>query len=145
MRISDWSSDVCSSDLSFATTILWRYSFALVAALAVVNLVLSFRVKPVPPHKDSTIDWAGAALAAVAVILRSFGFSGLNSWGVILATDAAPFSVIGVSPAAILIVLGTICAQGFFQWTRSRKAQNKPQLFNLAVLDRKSTRLNSSH
>ncbi|MFI8659651.1 MULTISPECIES: MFS transporter [Rhodococcus] len=119
---------------SFATTIGWRYSFALVVALAVVNLILSFRVKPVPPQKDITIDWAGAAIAAVAVILLSFGFSGLNSWGVILATDAAPFSVIGVSPAAILIVLGTICAQGFFQWTRSRKAQNKPQLFNLDVL-----------
>ncbi|GAA3159131.1 hypothetical protein GCM10020255_041310 [Rhodococcus baikonurensis] len=47
---------------SFATTIGWRYSFALVVALAVVNLILSFRVKPVPPQKDITIDWAAPPL-----------------------------------------------------------------------------------
>lgn len=119
---------------SFASSIGWRYSFALIVVFAVVNLLLSFKISPVAPQKDIRIDWVGALLAAVAVILLSFGFSGLNSWGVVLATDAAPFSVVGVSPAAVLILLGALCAQGFFQWTRRMKAQNKPQLFDLDVL-----------
>ncbi len=72
---------------SFATTIGWRYSFALVVALAVVNLILSFRVKPVPPAEGHHHRLGRRRhCCPFAVILLSFGFSGLNSWGVILAT-----------------------------------------------------------
>ena len=119
---------------SFASTIGWRWSFALVVALAVVNLVLSFRVRAVAPQPDIVIDWTGAALAAVAVILLSFGFSGLASWGLFLAEPGAPFSVLGVSPAPILILLGAVGAQVFFSWTRRQQAEGRPQLFSLDVL-----------
>jgi MFS family permease len=119
---------------SFASTIGWRWSFALVVALAVVNLVLSFRVRDVAPQPDIVIDWTGAALAAVAVILLSFGFSGLASWGLFLAEPGAPFSVLGVSPAPILILLGAVGAQVFFSWTRRQQTAGRPQLFSLDVL-----------
>lgn len=119
---------------SFASTIGWRWSFALVVVLAVVNLALSFRVRAVAPQPDIVIDWTGAALAAGAVILLSFGFSGLATWGLVFATPAAPFDVLGVSPAPLLIVLGIVCAQGFFAWTRAQQDAGKPQLFSLDVL-----------
>ncbi len=119
---------------AFASTIGWRFSFLLIVALAVVNLLLSFRLKKVPAMPSVQIDGIGALLASVTVILLSFGFSGLNSWGVLLATANAPFSVLGLSPAPILIVLGLIGAQLFFAWTRKRKAEGKPQLFDLDVL-----------
>ncbi|WP_300016683.1 MFS transporter [Pseudonocardia sp.] len=119
---------------SFASTIGWRWSFALVVAFAVINLVLSFQVKAVAAQPDIQIDWTGAALASVAVILLSFGFSGLATWGLFLATPAAPFDVFGVSPAPLLIVLGIVCAQGFFSWTRAQQDAGRPQLFNLDVL-----------
>lgn len=119
---------------SFASTIGWRWSFALVVVLAMVNLVLSFRVKAVDPQPGVVIDWTGAGLAAAAVILLSFGFSGLATWGLVLATPAAPFAVLGVSPAPLLIVLGIVCAQGFFSWTRAQQDARKPQLFSLDVL-----------
>ena len=119
---------------TFASTIGWRYSFALIVVLAAVNLVLSFRLKVVPPQPAVAIDWVGAFLAAGSIILLSFGFSGLNSWGVVLATPAAPFSVLGVSPAPILILLGAIGGQAFFVWLRRRKAAHRPQIFDLEVL-----------
>jgi MFS family permease len=119
---------------SFASTIGWRYSFALVVGLAVINLILSFRLKVVKPIEGVTIDWTGALLAAGSIILLSFGFSGLNSWGVILATANAPFEILGLSPAPVLIVLGIVGAQVFFSWTRRRKAESKPQIFDLDVL-----------
>lgn len=118
----------------FASTIGWRWSFGLVVLFAVVNLVLSFRLKTVEAQPDIAIDWGGAALAAGAVILLSFGFSGLASWGLVLATPQAPFSIIGVSPAPILIILGIVLAQWFFSWTRKRQAAGQPQLFSLDVL-----------
>jgi MFS family permease len=119
---------------SFASSIGWRYSFALVVGLAVINLVLSFRLKPVAAQPGLVIDWVGAMLAAVAIILLSFGFSGLNSWGVLLATDAAPFDIAGVSPAPILVVLGLVLGQLFFVWVRKRQVEKKPRIFALEVL-----------
>ena len=119
---------------SFASTIGWRWSFGLIVALAALNLLLSFRIKKVPSIEGVQIDWVGATIAAVSIILLSFGFSGLASWGVVLATDAAPFSVLGISPAPILVILGVIGAQAFFTWTRKRKSDGKPQIFDLDVL-----------
>lgn len=119
---------------TFASTIGWRFSFALIVVLAAVNLLLSFRLRVVPPQRDINIDWVGALLAAGSIILLSFGFSGLNSWGVVLATNAAPFSILGISPAPLLIIVGIIGGQAFFVWLRRRKAAHKPQIFDLDVL-----------
>ncbi len=118
----------------FAASIGWRYSFALVVVLGVVNLLLSFRLKMVPPQPDLGIDWTGAILAAISIILLSFGFSGLASWGVWQATDAAPFDVLGVSPAPLLIILGLVVGQGFFVWIARRQRQRRSRIFDLRVL-----------
>ena len=118
----------------FAAGIGWRYSFALVVALGVVNLLLSFRLKKVPPQPDLGIDWTGAVLAAISIILLSFGFSGLASWGVWQATDAAPFDVLGVSPAPLLIILGLVVGQIFFVWIARRQQQKRSRIFDLRVL-----------
>ncbi|WP_336633515.1 MULTISPECIES: MFS transporter [unclassified Microbacterium] len=118
----------------FAETIGWRWSFALMVALGVLNLVLSFGVRKVPAQPNLKIDWTGAVLAAVAIILLSFGFSGLNSWGVWRATDQAPFSIAGISPAPVLIVLGLIIGQLFFLWVSKRQREHRSRIFDLRVL-----------
>ncbi|MDQ6774275.1 MAG: MFS transporter, partial [Candidatus Dormibacteraeota bacterium] len=119
---------------TFATTIGWRYSFALIVVLAAVNLLLSFRLKPVDARRGLQIDSVGAVLASVAIILLSFGFSGLNNWGPLVARPGAPFDIRGISPAPMLIVLGAVVGQGFFAWTRSRQAKKEAQLFSLDVI-----------
>lgn len=119
---------------TFASTIGWRYSFALIVVLAVLNLLLSFKLKKVPAQRELKIDWIGALLAAVTIILLSFGFSGLTEWGAVLATTDAPFDILGVSPAPILIILGVIGAQAFFLWLRSRRRAHRPQIFDMRVL-----------
>ncbi|MDN3497034.1 MFS transporter [Planococcus sp. APC 4015] len=118
----------------FAETIGWRWSFALMVALGAVNLLLSFRVKKVPAQPDLTIDWTGAFLAAGAIILLSFGFSGLNAWGLWEATGQAPFDILGISPAPILIILGLIVGQVFFVWISKRQRAAKSRIFDLRVL-----------
>lgn len=118
----------------FAQTIGWRYSFALVVVLGLVNLLLSFRLNKVPPQPSLGIDWTGAILAAVSIILLSFGFSGLASWGVWLATGAAPFDVLGISPAPLLVILGLVVGQVFFVWIGRRQQAKKSRIFDLRVL-----------
>src|SRR5690349_8229540 len=118
----------------FANTIGWRWSFVLMAALALVNLLLSFMLKKVPAQPDLSIDWTGAVLAAIAVILLSFGFSGLATWGLWLASPQAPFDVLGISPAPLLIIAGLIVGQAFFAWLRRRGREGRPRIFDLRVL-----------
>lgn len=122
----------------FAETIGWRWSFALMVVLGLINFLLSFRLKKVPAQPDLVIDWTGALIAAASIILLSFGFSGLNSWGLWLATDQAPFAILGVSPAPLLIILGLIGGQIFFVWLGRRQHQHKSRIFDLRVLATRS-------
>ncbi|HEY2474707.1 MAG TPA: MFS transporter [Candidatus Cybelea sp.] len=118
-----------------ASTVGWRWSFWLLAAIGVVNFTASWLLKPLPPQHDLAIDVRGAILSSIAILCISFGFSGLESWGALLATPSAPFNVLGVSPVPLLLILGVIFAQAFFAWTRRRMDAGQPALFSLEVLN----------
>src|SRR5262249_3346094 len=97
-----------------ATTLSWRYSYWLIVCLAVVVQILSYRLTPIPRQPGIRIDLFGVALSAVAIALILFGFNSLQTWGPLVATSAAPFALLGVSPAPLLIVLGIVLGQAFF-------------------------------
>jgi len=119
---------------TFATTIGWRWSFILVVALAVVNLALSLTLKKIPAQPLLQIDWTGATIAAISIILLSFGFSGLEPWGLVMASEGAPFTILGLSPAPILVILGLVGGQIFFVWVARRQREKKSRIFDLRVL-----------
>ena len=81
------------------------------------------------------IDCVGVVLAAAAIILISFGFNNLNRWGLGLARPDAPFSLLGLSPAPIMIVIGIVLGQAFLMWTHRRQAAGKTPLLALEVID----------
>jgi hypothetical protein len=74
-------------------------------------------------------------LAASAIILIAFGFNNLNQWGLALATPNAPFNLLGLSPAPIMIVFGIVLGQAFLMWTHRRQAAGKTPLLALEVID----------
>ena len=49
--------------------------------------------------------------------------------------DAAPFSVLGLSPAPVMIVCGILAAQLFVAWTRHRQATGQTPLLALVVIE----------
>ena len=119
----------------FASTIGWRWSFALVATIGAVNFLFSWRLAPVPPQKELVIDGRGAVLSSVAIVLISVGFSGLNSWGLFRASPDAPVNIAGMSPVPVLLILGVMFSQAFFSWTRKRMNEHRPVLFSLKILE----------
>ena len=125
---------------SFASSIGWRWSFALLAGIGAVNFALSWKLAPIAPNREVAIDWRGAALSSSAIILVSVGFSFLNAWGFIRATDNAPFDIAGLSPVIVVFVVGTILGHAFFRWTRSQMDAGKPVLFSLEVVRSTSER-----
>src|SRR5262245_18630435 len=122
------------------STFGWRYSFGILIFLAAAVLILSFKFKPVPRQPGIKIDMTGAVLAAAAIAMISFGFNNLNAWGLVLAKPSAPFSLLGLSPAPFMIVLGLVVGQAFFAWSQRRVAEHKMPLLALEVLDTREER-----
>ncbi|WP_426436885.1 MFS transporter [Bradyrhizobium genosp. P] len=117
------------------TYIGWRPVFGILIAVSAIVLLLSYRLKPDEGRPDVTIDGLGVILAAAAIISISFGFNNLNGWGLLLATANAPFSLIGLSPAPVLIVAGVVFGQIFMMWTHKRQQAGKTPLLALQVID----------
>ncbi|GGF71848.1 MFS transporter [Azorhizobium oxalatiphilum] len=116
------------------TYIGWRPVFGLLIAVSALVFLLSFRLKPDRGRPNVQIDMVGVLFAASAIILISFGFNNLNRWGLGFAQAAAPFSLFGLSPAPVMIVLGALLGQCFFVWTRAREARGQTPLLPLSVL-----------
>jgi MFS family permease len=115
------------------TFLSWRYSFALLAVVSLVAFLLSFKIKAIPRYKEVQIDLIGALLAAVAIILISFGFNNLNSWGLVTAKDLAPFALLGLSPAPFMIIIGILFGQSFFSRSIQRVREDKAPLIAMEI------------
>lgn len=113
----------------------WRVAFALLIVHALAILILSFKLKPSASRPEVKIDFFGVVLVSSAVILLSFGFNNLRSFGLLLARPAAPFDVLGISPAPLMIVAGLVLGTAFLAWTRKREADQKMPLFALQVVE----------
>jgi predicted MFS family arabinose efflux permease len=117
------------------TSIGWRPAFGILIAVSGIVFLLSFRLRPDSGRPEVEIDMVGVLLAAVAIVLISFGFNNLNRWGLGLAGPNAPFNLLGLSPAPIMIVLGIMLGQAFMMWTHKRQAAGKTPLLALSVID----------
>ncbi len=116
------------------TYIGWRPAFGLLVLVAGLVFLLSFRLKRDAGRPEVQIDAVGVVLAAFAIILISFGFNNLNRWGLGLARPSAPFDLLGLSPAPVMIVIGVVLGQVFLAWTRRRQSAGRTPLLALEVI-----------
>jgi MFS family permease len=119
---------------SIATFVSWRLAFGLLVIHCIAILLLSVKLKASEPRLDLKIDVVGVILAAVGIILVTFGFNNVRGWGLLLANPSAPFNIAGVSPAPVMIIAGAIVVAMFFKWSQHRAAGGKPPLLALEVI-----------
>ncbi|HLS82846.1 MAG TPA: MFS transporter [Steroidobacter sp.] len=112
----------------------WRFMFALVAALAGAVFHLSNRLSAARKPSDVAIDWIGAVLAGLAILFISVGANNLTNWGVLLAKSDAPFSLLDMSPAPLMILADVFLVQAFVSWSRRRDARGAQALVALEVV-----------
>ncbi len=117
-----------------ATALSWRWAFGLLIVHAATILLLSTKLKPSAPRPEVKIDILGVLISAVAIILITFGFNNMRNWGVLVAKDAAPWDLLGVSPAPIMILVGIMLGMAFFVWTQSRATRSQTPLLALEVV-----------
>src|SRR3546814_2059215 len=137
MRISDWSSDVCSSDLSFGVK-------AQVVAATPGPVITRFEIQPAPGVKGSQITNLSRDLA------RSLSVSSVRVIEVIEGK-----SVVGIeipNQKREMVMLREIIDSNSYRNSTSpltlalgKDIAGNPMSGDLAKIDRKSTRLNSSH
>jgi len=118
-----------------ATALSWRYSYGLVVVLAVVVLVLSYRLTPIARQPSIRIDLVGVVLSAAAIALVLFGLRNLQTWGPLVAEADAPFSLLRLSPAPMFILVGIVLGQAFFAWSHRRVAADKQPLLAMEVVE----------
>ncbi|WP_313810386.1 MFS transporter [Glutamicibacter sp.] len=125
---------------TLGTLVGWRPIFVVTLVLAIIVIALSFKLRGDKGDASVKIDLLASALVGIAIVMLTLGFNNLNGWGVLLATDSAPFVLGSLSPAPVLVVLGIVCGQLFFLRTRSRMRQGKVPLVDLSVLDHSTER-----
>lgn len=118
-----------------ATFLSWRWAFGLLIVHAAVILLLSTKLKASTGKPQVGIDLMGVLLSATGVILITFGFNNIRNWGLLLARPAAPFDVVGVSPAPVLIIAGVTLVAMFLAWSQRVAAAKKTPLIALEVID----------
>jgi predicted MFS family arabinose efflux permease len=116
------------------TFIGWRPVFGILVVAAAVVFLLSFRLKPEESRPEVKIDLVGVVLAAAAIIMIVFGFNNLNRWGLGVARPGAPFDILGMSPAPIMIVVGAVLLQTFIAWCKRVAARGGTPLLDLRVI-----------
>jgi MFS family permease len=116
------------------TLVGWRPMFVIVLGIAVLVFAFSFTLRGDRGDPGIRIDLVASVLIGAAIVLLTLGFNNLNGWGALAATEAAPFSVFGLSPAPAFIVVGIVLGQSFFGWTRKRMAEGRVPLIDLSIL-----------
>lgn len=119
---------------ALGTLIGWRPIFAIVLGLAIAVFALSFRLRSDRGNDQIKIDVVAAVLIGTAIVMLTLGFNNLNTWGILLARDSAPFDILGLSPAPVMIVVGVALGQAFFVWSRRRTESGRMPLVSLSIL-----------
>src|SRR3546814_4743576 len=129
MRISDWSSDVCSSDLQNAARFLD----------AVIDTVVGAARAPLCREHQAGYDWPDVRTAHSTRTLPTTVWRAPDRTPVITAAAALPNGG---------TVMTTVNARDITQTVRIERYRLSVGLGNVTLVpgqDRKSTRLNSSH
>ena len=119
---------------TLATFVGWRQVFVVVLLIAVAVLVLSLRLRSDTGNPDIAVDVTAAVLIGAAIVALTLGVNNLNSWGLLLADPDAPFGVLGLSPAPVMIAVGVVLVQLFVVWTQRRTRAGHVPLVSLSVL-----------
>ena len=121
--------------VGYLAAINWRLAFGLLIVHSAAILLLSFKLKPSESKPSVKIDVLGVLLSATAIIMITFGFNNLRNWGVLLARPNAPFDLLGVSPAPMMIVVGLTIGAAFLVWTHRHTFAGGTPLLALEVID----------
>lgn len=91
----------------------WRAPFLLLGLVAVAALLCGSLIRLPLRQEAGSIDAASVLLPCLGVVLVIGGVNQMGVWGFVAATQEAPFSLLGLSPAPPMLVAGMLVLQLF--------------------------------
>jgi MFS family permease len=116
---------------ALTTWLSWRLAFGLLVPWSLVIYLLAGRLRPTAVRSRARIDKVGLMLVILAIFLIGVGCNNLTDWGALLARPRAPFSLLHLSPAPLVIICGMFLIKAFFLWSRRVKAAGGTPLVSL--------------
>ncbi|WP_158866125.1 MFS transporter [Leifsonia sp. AG29] len=112
----------------------WRYVFAGEVVVMAIVLIFSFLVGDHGGRTPIRIDALSVLLSAAGLVLVVFALLQAKTWGWILPSGGAPFTILGLSPVPFLIALGVLLLWLFFDRQRRLVASGRPPLLDVSLL-----------
>ena len=87
----------------------FRVTFGILAGYFGLVFLASFALPKIEEVENKPkFDFIGTGLAALGLFMFLIGISRFSAWGIITPLPAAPFSVLGLSPALVLTIAGIV-------------------------------------
>lgn len=117
----------------------WRWAFRLEVLTLLVLLFMQSNIpKDVLKKVKPSLDWVGASLQAIAMILIVSGLMMVDQFGLIfakqpLAIGPIPLTPFGLSPTVVMTALGVLALIGFRSWEERRERRKQSLLLDLKL------------
>ncbi|MDV2474841.1 MFS transporter [Rhodococcus zopfii] len=118
----------------------WRAPFLLLLIALAVAFVIALGTDLPRTDSGGLLDVPSIALSAAGVLLLVIGINQAGEWGLLLARDASPLSLAGISPVPLLLVLGALALHAFLSRQRRLSASGRVPLLDPAVLSTTTAR-----
>lgn len=111
----------------------WRLVFATETAVVLI-LMLFLKAIPATTGRQMKMDLKGAFLSAAGLGFAVFGILISSQWGWVTPKDAAPFTLLGLSPVFWLIILGLVLLGAFARHEEAISKAGKEPLLDMSLL-----------
>ena len=111
----------------------WRWVFAGEVLVVLVILLMTRRIADAPSEDKPRIDFVGAGLSALGLVLMVYGVLRAGEWGWITPRAGAP-SWLDLSPTVWLVLAGVFVIWLFFQWESRLEAKKAEPLLPPSML-----------
>jgi EmrB/QacA subfamily drug resistance transporter len=117
----------------------WRVVFAGEVVIAIFVLLASSQIKDAAREKAGKLDWVGALLSIVGLVLIVAGVLQSSSWGWILPRNppsigGTEITPLGLSPVPFVILAGLGILLAFARWSERRERRGDEPLLQIALL-----------
>ncbi len=118
-----------------AVTTYWTWRLVFIGEVVLVAgiLVLTRRIKDVPPEGSFELDYVGIVLSAGGLGAAVYGVLKSGEWGWVQAKPGAP-DWLGLSPTIWFILAGVVVVRLFFAWERRMMVSGREPLVNMDLL-----------
>jgi EmrB/QacA subfamily drug resistance transporter len=121
------------------TAASWRLVFAGEVVIAAFALLASGLIRDAPVERKPKLDWVGALLSILGLVLIVYGVVQSSVWGWILPRNpptigGTEITPLGLSPVPFVILAGAAVLLGFARWSERREARGEEPLLRIALL-----------